>query len=432
MRFIAIRPLSLRNLSWRKRIILSLLGLELMVLAGLFLYHQFKPAEQLLAAASLPGPKPELTIEIDDEGVQFSLNPLSTEVTARLVLSTVAGPYVSEHLLNAEGSSFSVPYLRAGKTPYSLELGQATFTGTLERIPGPAVTPLEPLLTAKSARVTNNETPAVIVQPLDKNQNVNTNLLTLRVVNPDQTITETRPKVASLYSWSYLPPSRTAGKQYIIAETPSARGERAELDLLPGEVARADFQAVVASAPASGRDTWNIRLNLPRDKQVNRIIDGSSILFYGKGNGLDFFATRPLNQGESNLILPTYPQAGQFAIRSQSGSYVSDTVKLTALALSNKEIAHHWLSLQPLTLELGPVFDTYGAIPDTGSEVKIDILDEQGTVISQLINPLEAGKAIIVFPPLPQEASSLEFRMAGELIHLNLPDLSAELDSEAP
>ena len=424
------------HLSRRKRLLLACLGLELMLLVAVLAFRQFSPGEQLLAASSLPSVKPDLSIDITDDGITFRLTPnrgsFASGSTARLLLSTVAGPYLSHHPLSSEGSSFSVPYLRAGKTPYHLELDGHSFEGILERVPGPAVTPLEPILTAKSVRVTREESPAVIIQPLDKNQNVTTSSVKLRVVNPDKQIAETQLSVEALYSWTYLPKSRDAGTQYVIAETQSARGERAELDLLPGEVARSDFQAVVHSAPASGRDTWHLRLAFPRDRLVNRISEGSSILFYGGGSGIDFFATRPLNQGESNLILPSYPQAGQFAIRSQSGSYLSDSVELTALALSASEISYRWLSLEPLRLELGPVIDQYGAIPDTGSEVRIDILDADNAVISQLNSPLSDGKASIVFPPLPQSARSLEFRMAGELIHLDLPKISPEVKEQSP
>ncbi|MCA9837252.1 MAG: hypothetical protein KC422_10055 [Trueperaceae bacterium] len=419
----------------RKRLFLIVLGLELLLLSSVFILKPFKPTEQLLTAAALPLVKPELTISITDDGVVFSLTPLrgqfDPQEEAKLTLSTVAGPYTTWHKLEPQGSSFLVPYVRAGKTPYSLSLGTHSFSGTLERLPGEAVTPLEPLLTARSARVTKEDMPAVIVQPLDQNGNVSTSSVRLRVINPDKQVAQTELSVTSLYSWAYLPRSRLAGKQYIIAETDTATGERAELDLLPGEVARSDFQAPVAEAPASGRDTWSLRLNLPRDLLVNRITDGTNVLFYGEGEGLDFFVTRPLNQGESNLVLPTYPQAEVFSLRAQSGNYISDTVTLVASALT-QDIPYSWLSTQPLTLELGPVIDSYGAIPDTGSEVKIDILDDNNELISQLINPLSGGKALIVFPPLPAEASQLVFRMAGELIHLDLPEMQVNVLETVP
>jgi len=272
-------------LNKRKALLLSTLFLEIMVLAGIVGLKHFSASDIAVSASNtiVGSAKANLTIDIHEDGVLFNLNPQQGSFTegleAKLTLSTAAGPYFINEPLSPNGLSLDVPYIRAGLTPYTLTVGQQTFTGTLKRVAGPAITPLEPKLTARAARVDLEQSTAVIIRPLDKHGNVTQSPVNVRVINPDNSLVSAELQVEHLLSWTYLPESRRAGTQYIIAETQTAKGERVELDLLAGEVARSDFAAPIQTAPASARESWHVRLDVPRVRFVNSISEGTTVVF---------------------------------------------------------------------------------------------------------------------------------------------------------
>ncbi len=403
------------------------LFVEIIVLAGIIAIKHFSASDMSVSATNtlVGSAKANLSIDIHEDGVLFDINPsqgsFSEGLDAKLTLSTAAGPYFVSKPVSPKGLSLDVPYVRAGLTPYTLTIGQQQFTGNLKRVAGPALTPLEPKLTARAARVDLEQSTAVLIRPLDKHGNVTQSPVTVRVINPNNSLLSAELQVEHLLSWTYLPKSRRAGTQYIIAETQTAKGERAELDLLAGEVARSDFAAPIQTAPASARDTWHLRLDFPRDKFVNRISEGTSVLFYGGNEDVDFFVLRPLNQGESNLVLPTYPLVGNYSLQTQSGTYKSDPIILEASTVASLDIPMIWNLEDSLSLAIGPIIDAFGAIPDTGSELQLVILDTKKQALTRIFTPLEDGSARIIFPPLPDEASSVQIRIAGQLKDLSIP-----------
>jgi len=418
----------------RKNILLASLFLEIIVLASIVALKHFTAADMAVSATNsvVGSAKAKLSIDIHEDGVLFNLSPQQGSFTegseAKLTLSTAAGPYFVTEPLSPNGLSLDVPYIRAGLTPYILTVGQQKFSGNLKRVAGPAITPLEPKLTARAARVDLEQSTAVIIRPLDKHGNVTQSPVNVRVINPDESLLSTELAVEHLLSWTYLPKSRMAGTQYIIAETQTAKGERAELDLLAGEVARSDFAAPIQTAPASARDAWHVRLDFPRDRFVNRISEGTTVLFYGGNEDVDFFVLRPLNQGESNLVLPTYPLIGDYALQTQSGTYKSDPIILEASSVASLDIPIIWNTEEGLSLAIGPIIDAFGAIPDTGSELQLVILDAQKQALTRFTTPLEDGSARISFPPLPEQASTVQVRIAGQLKSISIPKQAPNLE----
>jgi hypothetical protein len=94
------------------------------------------------------------SLQVHEEYVVLELPFVPAGLPIRLTLYTPAGPVHQEVSGEGESIRLTLPYVRAGRTPYQLSLGSEIFTGELVRKPGAPVTPLALKVGARAVRVT--------------------------------------------------------------------------------------------------------------------------------------------------------------------------------------------------------------------------------------------------------------------------------------
>lgn len=326
----------------------------------------------------------------------------------RLTLATPAGPYVWR---GVSDDYIELPYVRAGVTPFKLVAAGQSVRGTFTKLPGTPVTPLELNVGPRVARVTGDRLPALVLHPLDSNQNVTLDPVTVSALYPSGELWQRSVRVDKLIAWTLLPAGNRVGKLKVSATTAAKRGERADVDLVPGRLGQARFAAAVDTVTASGRDTWQLELANSRDLLGNVVGDGTAVSFVGAGSStsnksLDFFLTRPLIQGGQPLSLPPYPEAGNYELQLVSDVYASQALKLTALPLAPERLELR-LSPDKKRLLLGPVLSQTGALVDNGTRVNVSAFDAQGVLLN-LSLPLQTGELEWNLPPLPPGTLGIE------------------------
>lgn len=372
---------------------------------------------------SQPSATPTVEVSVGADIVFFevsSVPPLPSGLPVRLTLATPAGPVVTETLTTDEALRLELPYVRAGRTPYRLSVGEHVLEGVFDKAPGPPVTPLTLAIGARAARVTGDHDPALVIHPLDAQQNVSALPVVVTALYPDGERWQRSTNVEYLLAWTFIPTGQQVGTLKVSAVSSGARGQRGEVDLLPGDVTSATFAAPTDTALASGRDVWRLELAGATDANGNRALDGAAATFVGGGGERDFYLTRPLIQGAQPLVLLSLPEAGAYELAALAGEYRSEVVPLSATPLDVAELPLGWRTLTPLVLELGPVLDTSGALVDDGTLVHLT-LQRLGEPAARFSEPLQDGRLHWQVPPLPDGAERLNIQIGNRRDTLDLP-----------
>lgn len=407
----------------RRKVLIGLGLLTLVVALSLAIWSNRTETQPVILSAPM---NPTVTVEVAAEAVSFDVSnegaALPPDLPVRLTLATPAGPLVAEALTTGGAIRLTLPYVRAGQTPYRLSVGEAAIEGAFSKTPGPPVTPLTLNIGARAARVTGDRDPALVVHPLDEQENVSDMSVLARASYPDGGVWETRLEPDHLLAWTFIPTGDEVGTLEVSAVSGDARGERGEIDLLPGEVSTATLTPIVESALASGRDVWQLRLADAADRYGNRASDGAALNFVGGGAGRDLYLTRPLIQGAQSLALPSYPEAGTYAVRARAGGYRSDAVTLEAEPLAVTATPLRWYSRAPLVLELGPVLGPSGALIDDGTPVTLSFHGPTGQ-LAEFSVPLQDGVLRWTMPPRPEGATILAAQVGSYFDYLPVHDV---------
>lgn len=405
-----------------RRAVFLLLALLLLVAAGLAWRSRHAPAAALPSFAA-----PTLKVTPDATGVTFRFsaaagNRLPAGVPLRVVLSTPAGPLLRQALSGSGGASVRIPYVRAGLTVYDALIGPHSYHGQWRRLPGSAVTPLQPKVGARAVRVVGDPPPALVLHPQDAQQNVSDQPVTVRARQPDSSEWTRQLSVKHLLAWSFLPVGTRTGTLEVAVSAGQAYGERAEVDLLPGPAAQASVSARRTSAPASGRDPWQLDVSNLKDRLGNRILDGTSVAIGSSEAGLisplNFSVTRPSAGGNVLLEWPAAPQPGQYRLTARSGGASSSTVNLTST--TPLDVPELPVRRSGTTLLIGPVLTALGALPDDGTPVAVRFLAADGRVVRDDTTFLTAGQVRYTLPALPPDTVSAEVRLGGQVSRLRL------------
>ncbi|WP_027877486.1 hypothetical protein [Meiothermus cerbereus] len=387
----------------RKILLVLLLSAVLALEVALFWQQSRTPAA--------PPPRPAalhaIRAEVSPAGVRFR-----GEGWFRVRLFTPAGPLVSE----GEGEVF-IPYRRAGLIPYRLEVGGASLEGTLRRRPGPAVTPLQPKVGARAVRLDAPRQPSLVLHPLDAQLNVAEEPVRMKVFYPDGGQREWVLPVVRQLAWSYFPPGSRTGILKVVVKSGTARGERAEVDVLPGRIRTGALLPLQPEAATSGRDRWALEVQGLRDEKGNLAPDGLAVSLIG-GALEDFFLTRSAPQGRLPLSLPLPDRAGSYPLRAWSEGWMSSEITLRARpAVRVVRLPLRWSGKR---LRIGPVVDALGALPDDGTPLRLRVVNPAGRLLLEESVPLVNGQALWTPPPLARPFW-LELELAGQRARLEVP-----------
>lgn len=374
---------------------------------------------------------PDLTVEVTQEDVIFTLYAPQGEILAaglpvRISLASPAGPIIATAETQAKETKIRIPYVRAGVTPYELNIANQRLTGTLERQAGIPVGPLELKVGARMSRVTPDRKPALVIHPVDAQDNVTSLPVAVQADFPDGATWQRSITPKHLYAWTPLRTGTQVGSLHVSAVTADMRGERGEVDLVAGRPVSAELMVRQDEAAASGRDTWQLELANTQDRLGNPISDGVAVAFIGRlltsepgESPLYFHVTRPAIQGGQTLVLPSYPRSGDYDLAVKAGDFVSEALTLTASPISETQIRTYWLATQPLSLAVDSIYSSSGAFVDDGTNLELNVYAVNDLIV-KLYKPLKNGSLTWTLPPLPETASRVETCLGGNCASLDL------------
>ena len=413
--------------------------------------HWLRPL--ILEAATTNAPvlavQPKLKVLADRKQVQFKLrDPRGQDLIAgvpwRAILYTPAGPLIARGLTNSSlTSTLSIRHVRAGLLAYRVIVGDDRwrFNGSVTRQPGLPITPLDLKVGARAARVVGNRPPALVLHPLDAQQNVSDEPILVRAERPDRIAFTRRIRVKHLTAWTYIPTGLRTGVLKISASSAQARGERAEVDVQPGPIAVGTLQADNDSVPADRREWWDVRLEDGRDALGNSALNGTVVEFSAQIDAARtrLFATRPTVRSTASIDLPPTVMPGRYAVQASSEAYRSNQKTLTARPpVTINDLMIRWASVhrtalrdsRRVTLNIGPLVDRLGALPDDGTPVQLEVLaassgkrcdSRTSAVLYEISLPLKQGLLSWELPPLPSGSSCVRINVAGQRRVLELP-----------
>lgn len=397
-------------------VLLAALGFGLLVGGWLF----FKPSPKTVPVFSRQ-PKLEITQQADT--LEFSLTDpkgLKLNVPWRVSLFTPAGLVIAEGLTKAS-SKLVLAYRRAGLTPYMVSAGQFHFRGELNRQPGLPVTPLQLEVGARAARVDTQRPPALVIHPLDAQGNVSLAPVSLRLERPDNSRSVQNVAVKHLLAWGWLSTGSRTGTLHVSASSLTARGERGEVDVMPGLVANADIRLEQSKVTLNPRDVWKIHVVNATDALGNTALNGSATEFQIQllNSSLSLFGTRATVRGTSDLTVGALA-VGDYRLNARSDTLQRSTTDIhSAPGISLKSLPVRFLSKPKPQIFVGPMIDAQGALLDDGTPIQLDFRSETASLYTVSLVSTD-GRLGYFLPPLPKSLKFVLVSAAGLSSRLKL------------
>jgi hypothetical protein len=378
-----------------------------------FWRSQANPTEPELAF------QPRLETFALPEGVRFTLRapnarrfPAGVRVT--LTLETPAGPVQVRRVTSASNTlTLEVPYRRAGVAPFSVQVGSNTalITGEVRRTARAAISPLELNVGARAVRVGDARAPAVVLHPLDAQGNVSDEAMLVQAQRPDGSRFQRTITARHLVAWTFVPPGTRTGRLRIAAqsERTKARGERAEVDVQPGVVAKARFVAAPSAVAIGTREPVELRFAEARDAFGNAAVDGTVVEFGSTSGAWQLFAARPLVRAEATLELTPDLPGGTYPLTARADATRADP---RAVRVLETRFQSWQVRLQGRELRVSAPVDAVGAWLDDGTPVTVLVVTDQERLETRLA--LEGGGLRWRLPPLEGRLQRVTVRVAGQ------------------
>ncbi len=403
-----------RFASWT--VVFAALVSGLLVVGWLFLKPSAK-TELLLSR------QPKLEITQQANTLEFRLTDLKglkLNVPWRVSLFTPAGLVVNEGLTKPT-SRLVLAYRRAGLTPYLVSAGQYRFQGTLNRQPGSPITPLQLEVGARAARVDTQRPPALVIHPLDAQGNVSLAPVTLRLERPDDSRSVQNLSVKHLLAWAWLSTGSRTGLLRVSASSLTARGERGEVDVMPGVIASAELKLEQSKISLNPRDVWKIHFANATDALGNTALNGSATEFQIQlfNSNLSLFGTRATVRGTSDLTVGAL-EPGNYRLNARSDTLQRNTTDIHAVpAISLKGLPLRFAPQPQPEIFIGPLIDAQGALLDDGTPIQLDFRSDTASLYTVGLVSTN-GRLEYAFPPLPKSLKFVVVSAAGLRARLEL------------
>lgn len=379
--------------------------LPLALLGGFWLYRK---SHKTPISLPEPGQLEQTQIRQEPGGLRFKLKG-----PFKVTLYTPAGPFTQ-----SGSNEIFMPYHRAGLLDYRLEAGERVLEGSLQRPPTDPITPLTPKVGARATRVDGSTQPAVVIHPLDPQANVSSDPVAVSAYYPDNSTWNRTLPIQHQLAWSYFPSGNKTGLVKVVVKVAEARTERQEVDVQPGRTRLGQVEVVEGSSGAGSRDRFSVNLKTLRDQRGNQAQDGMAVGVWGRGSTSDFFATQPTVEGQVSLRLLPPDTQEKLSLSARSEDWQSSVFNLeSGPNLQIRSLPAQW---QGRTLVVGPIEDQRGALPDTGTTLKLQIFAKGGSLLLEQAVALKAGVARWEAPALPQD-SRVRVEVGGQHKELVVP-----------
>jgi hypothetical protein len=403
------RFLSRRRLaSW---MVAAALVLVLGLVAGIWIF--VKPSAKTVPMFSR---QPKLEIIQKANTLEFSLSDpkgLGLNVPWRVSLFTPAGLVVAQGLTKPN-SKLVLAYRRAGLTPYLVSAGQYHFQGNLNRQPGLPITPLKLEVGARAARVDTQRPPALVIHPLDAQGNVSLAPVTLRLERPDLSRSLQNVAVKHLLAWGWLSVGSRTGTLRVSASSLKARGERGEVDVMPGVVTSAQIKLEQSKISLNPRDVWKIHFANATDALGNTSLNGSATEFQIRllNSNLSLFGTRATVRGTSDLTVGALVP-GNYLLNARADALQRSTQAIQAIAAVRlKRLPVRFAAKPKPQIVVGPLIDAQGALLDDGTPIQLDFRSDTISLYTTSLVSTN-GRLKYSFPPLPKSLKYVLVSAAG-------------------
>jgi hypothetical protein len=392
--------------------------LVLGILGGMWFFSRFAPRTALVFFR-----QPKLEIIQRANAVEFRLTDskgLMLNVPWRVTLFTPSGPVVAS-ALTKPNSNLVLKYRRAGLTPYLVSGGQFSFKGELTRQPGLPITPLQLEIGARAARVDTRRPPAIVIHPLDAQGNVSLLPVTLQIERPDQNRSVKNLSVKHLLAWAWLSTGSRTGILHASARSFKARGERGEVDVLPGVVVNGKLQLEQSSITVNPRDVWKIHFVNAADALGNTALNGSALEFEIRllQSDLSLFGTRATVRGTADLTVGALVP-GDYRLNARVDGLQGTTEAIHATpAIPLSRLPVRFEPKPRPQIFVGPLIDAQGALLDDGTPIEIDFRSTTASLYTVSLVCMN-GKLEYFFPPLPKSLKFVVVSAAGRSSRLEL------------
>jgi hypothetical protein len=349
------------------------------------------PAPMLHLDGILRISAPEAIIAGETLAIVIAQQNAPDDLPVTVALSGSAGTQVYRTRFRAGRADLLIPAAqtrRAGMVLISAQADEARGQQSITILPGPAATPLTPLVGPRGVIADEADWSLVTLIPQDALGNLAADGTPIRVRarNPAGILAE--QQITSRYgiAWLKIVGGNTAGRIIITAESGDAHGPEAALDAVAGAPISATIQAEPATLPADGRQNLTLRTSVLQDRFGNMVPDGTLVTFL------------VIAPDGSERRIPATTIGGVAVAPLQAPAEPGATIVIATIGLARSE-------------PLGIIFGDGPAVGRIELQTSIDV--EQGLVIVT-IGPLLGDLGQLVPDGTPVQLSLID---AGQGTH---------------
>jgi hypothetical protein len=207
----------------------------------------------------------------------------------------------------------------------------------------------------------------------------------------------------------------------VSASSLEARGERGEVDVLPGLVASADIRLDQSKISLNPRDVWKIHFANATDVLGNTSLNGSVTEFQIRllNSSLSLFGTRATVRGTSDLTVGALVP-GNYRLNARADTLQRSTTDVHALpAISLKGLPVRFASKPKPQIFVGPLIDAQNALLDDGTPIQLDFRSDTASLYTIGLVSTN-GRLKYFLPPLPKALKFVVVSAAGLWARLEL------------
>lgn len=319
-------------------------------------------------------------------------SPLPDQTTVYLTGITSFGTYQWSSVIQQGQATFTLLLTETGLLTLYAEQASPS---TLYLLPAEAISPLTPLVGARSIIANGKDWSMVVLIPFDRWGNPLQDGASFQVeaLHPDQAISRYRLETANLLAWERIYSHTQAGKSRIAAQGEGIYGPEAILlevaDWPEPFTLSADAQT--GSFSADSHHLINLKTSRLSDAHGNITPDGTSVLWSIKDPDGERRIPSYTIDGYASLPIETPKRAGKLTIIASVHHVTSKPLTLTFAPDETSYVTHLQWNRERVELRIGPIHTKLGQYLPDGTEVFIELRDSRGRVWGEVTTQIVKG-----------------------------------------